>query len=58
MRDAEIGHLNLAAAQDHDVGWLDVAMDDTVPMSKPKGAEHLRNDGHAAARVEWAGGLQ
>src|SRR4029077_13539002 len=51
-------YLNLAAAQDHDVGRFDVSVNDPALMGKPKSAEHLRNNCHAAAGVEWTGCLE
>src|SRR6266478_4373066 len=53
--DAEIGDLNVAVLQHHDVGGFDVAMNDPVLVSKPEGAQHLGDDSDATAWLKWAG---
>ncbi len=41
-RDAEVDHARLHLLVDEDVGWLEVAMNDAVPVGMGNAARHLR----------------
>ena len=45
-RDAKIGNLCVPPANDHDVGWFDITVDDVIVMGKSKSLRDLRDPVH------------
>lgn len=43
LRESEINHFEIAIVSDHDVLWLEVAIDDILPMQVLKDADYLRS---------------
>ena len=52
--DSEIHQLNLAAAGQHDIGGLDVAVNDTVGVRVAQRIQHLRGVSGSSARRQRA----
>ena len=54
--DAEIGHFDVAVAAQHDIGGLDVAVDDALGVSVIESRPSLAQDGEQPARFERLAG--
>ena len=52
LRQAEVEHLHLRARRQHDVVWLDVAVDDPLPVRFRKRGRDLADDGERGLEVE------
>ena len=56
--DAEVHHLHVAVGGEHDVGRLDVAVDDPGPVAVGQRVQHALGQGHRLGGLNLASGAQ